>query len=97
VALFVSWLLIDLPLMIKRKPEYFNWLVVDLVLLLVWSTKWPQFQIPPQPLLGQRTRRRIVERQHGGMKAEVIANVFGSDTDTRTSDSVCAADVRMTI
>lgn len=35
--------IVGLPLLIKRRPEYFTWLVVGLAFLLIWSTKWPQY------------------------------------------------------
>ena len=43
--------LIGLPLTIKRRPEYFIWLVVGLAFLLVWSTKWPQYVLLVLPAL----------------------------------------------
>jgi len=43
--------IIGLPLMIKRRPEYFTWLVMGLVFLLVWSTKWPQYVLLVLPPL----------------------------------------------
>jgi 4-amino-4-deoxy-L-arabinose transferase-like glycosyltransferase len=50
-----SWIfglsLIGLPLMIKRHPDYFIWLVVGLAFLLVWSTKWPQYVLLVLPAL----------------------------------------------
>ena len=50
-----SWIfglaIIGLPLMIKRRPEYFTWLVVGLAFLLVWSTKWPQYVLLVLPPL----------------------------------------------
>lgn len=41
---WIFWLgVIGLPLMLKRSPEYFLWLVIGIGFLLVWSTKWPQY------------------------------------------------------
>ncbi len=35
--------LLGLPILIKQKPLYFVWLVVDLLFLFIWKTKWPQY------------------------------------------------------
>lgn len=43
--------IIGLPLMLKRYPEHFTWLVVGLAFLLVWSTKWPQYVLLVLPPL----------------------------------------------
>lgn len=43
--------MIGLPLMIKRRPAYFIWLVVGLAFLLVWRTKWPQYVLLVLPPL----------------------------------------------
>lgn len=42
---------IGLPLLIKRHPMYFAWLVIGLIFLLVWSTKWPQYVLLVLPPL----------------------------------------------
>ena len=58
---------IGLPLMIKRHPDYFLWLVLGLGFLLVWGTKWPQYVLlvlPPLCLAaaeGVQTLFRVVK------------------------------------
>jgi len=35
--------IIGLPKLFKERPLYFSWLMVGLLFLLIWTTKWPQY------------------------------------------------------
>ncbi|HEY5983081.1 MAG TPA: hypothetical protein VIU38_06370, partial [Anaerolineales bacterium] len=37
--------LIGLPRLLKREPFFFCWLLVGVIFLLVWRTKWPQYTL----------------------------------------------------
>jgi len=37
--------LIGLPRLLQRRPIFFIWLITGIVILLVWSTKWPQYTL----------------------------------------------------
>jgi len=42
---------LGLPLMIKRNANYFIWLLVGMMFLLIWKTKWPQYVLLVLPPL----------------------------------------------
>ena len=68
--------IIGLPLMIKRRAEYFTWLVVGLGFLLVWSTKWPQYVLlvlPPLCLAAAEGVQTLLLVAKWGLKKVVPA------------------------
>ena len=76
-----SWIfglgIIGLPLMIKRRPEYFTWLVVALAFLLAWSTKWPQYVLlvlPPLCLAAAEGVQTLFLLAKTGLKKWAPAN-----------------------
>jgi hypothetical protein len=42
--IFVAAIL-GLPRLYRKEPIFFSWLVIGLVFLLVWTTKWPQYTL----------------------------------------------------
>src|ERR1700730_15251095 len=58
-------------------------LVLEVVTLFDVCDQCRPLRPPSQTLLGQCARRRIVQRHHGGKKAEVVACFLGDDADNR--------------